>query len=529
MKRPAARTNKRLMRRQIEVYFILYLAAILFLLPNKREKAPTSDPNLALELISSRFFIAPERLTLNCQILTTGSTTNVIQLDSVNTITYSGDYTDVHYEFFVEDISLRQTVVAMSARQAIAGSFRMEEDSRRGAVLFYWKPDTRDRRNRTFTVRVVATGRPNVPASITEPDLRSRLQRIINDASRVDTAQTTFTINVINSGLGIGTGDTLLASQTLASTGANVVVANVRGAPVAFRLPPDFRPPPAGEFALLPQQPSLSTLPFQKWSNIVLVSQMNLQREQRGSPQVEVFKSDPNDEKGGAFITETLDNTFRMSGTAPASGVMNVRVTITRAEDGKRATTEFVVKASPLQPPDIPQRMNPGISYKFTPNLDFLTGQDLRASVSERGGTERYSSPQGSAFIFTPAESDAGKTLLFSRFINGQRVGEVYSIAVEDFPLPEILTVVQEGAKLIVRTRCFGTVGGRENRVTIDVSKATNAQVSERYGDIYRSDDRQEYSQLFELRRVDATKPITGSIRAVDAKNKFSAMKSVER
>jgi hypothetical protein len=525
MKRGSARTTTKRTRRQIEVYFILYLAAVLFLLPDKREKTPASEPNLALEILSSRFFIAPERLTLNCQILTTGSTTSVIQLDSVNTITFSGDYTDVHYEFFVEDISLRQTVVAMSARKAIAGSFRMEEDSRRGAVLFFWKPDTRDRRNRTFSVRVVATGRPVVPLSITDPELRSRLQRIINDASRVDTAQTTFTINVFNTGIGIGIADTL---SSVSSTGATFV-ANVGGAPVTFRVPSDFRPPPAGEFALLPQQPSLITLPFQKWNNIVLVSQLNLQREMRGTPQVEVVKSDPNDEKGGAFITETLDNTFRMSGTAPASGVMNVRVSVTRAEDGKRASTEFVVKASPLQPPDIPQRMNPGISYKFTPNLDFLTGQDLRASIAERGGTERYSSPQGSAFIFTPAESDAGKTLMFSRFINGQRVGEVYAIAVDDFPPPEILTLVQEGTKLIVRTRCFGTVGGRENRVTIDVSKASNVQVSERYGDIYRSDDRQEYSQLFELRRIDATKPVTGAIRAVDAKSKASAVKSVEK
>jgi hypothetical protein len=515
-------------RRQIEVYFILYLAAILFLLPNKREQSPDSDPNLVLKVLSSRFFIAPEKLTLNCQIQTIGSTTSIVQLDSVNTITFSGDYTNVHYEFFVEDALLRQNVVAMSARKSIAGAFRMEEDDRRGVATFFWTPDLRDRRSRTFTVRVVATARPVVPATITDPTLRQKLQAMIDDASRVDTAETSFTINVVSFGASdqIVFNDSLRASTTTSGT---VVVngATLGGSQPTFRLPPDFRPPAPGDFTLVPQNSIIETLPFQTWSTAVLVSgEINLRNN---TPKINVARSDPNDTQGSAYMTDLGSNLIRIAGIAPSSGVMTVQVVLTRTEDNKRSVAEFTVRSSPLQRPVLPQKMFPGITYEIKPQLDFLTGQELRAALLELGGKERYSSPQGSTFAFTPLESDVGKTLTFERYVNGRRVGDVYTVVIEDFPPPEIVEIVPEGRLLLVRTRCFGTVGGQINRVVLDASKLQNAIIRERYGDLYRNDDRQETSQLFEIRRADADKSISGMFRALDRKNRASLIKQLDR
>ncbi|MBL7990253.1 MAG: hypothetical protein JNN25_02335, partial [Candidatus Kapabacteria bacterium] len=83
--------RKRRTRRQVEIYFVLYLAALLLLLPTKRERAPESDPSLVYELLKSRFIIAAERPTMNCQLLVIGDSVRVVTLDSVNTVSSSGD------------------------------------------------------------------------------------------------------------------------------------------------------------------------------------------------------------------------------------------------------------------------------------------------------------------------------------------------------------------------------------------------------------------------------------------------------
>jgi hypothetical protein len=253
------------------------------------------------------------------------------------------------------------------------------------------------------------------------------------------------------------------------------------------------------------------------------------------APQVNVIKSDINDTQGSAFLTDVGDNLMQISGIAPSSGVMTVRVVVARAEDNKRVVTEFNVRSSQLQRPTLPQRMYPGITYEFNPNLAFLTGQELRAVLAEpsKDGTretkERYSSPQGSAFVFTPAEGDAGKTLVFERYINGRRVGEVYTVPVEDFAGPEVLEITPQSRILLVRTKCSGMVRGDMNRVTFDASKLSNAIVAERFGDIIRNESLQETIQLFEIRRAEPDKPVTGAFRVVDKKNRASAVKSAER
>jgi len=526
-------------RRQIEVYFILYLAALLFLLPNKRERAPESDPSLVRTLLSSRFFIVAAKPSLVCQISPVSSSTNVLSLDSVNTIALSGDVTDVHYEFTIEDRSERQIITTISARRQASGIFRMEEDARFGEARFYWYPDLRDRRNRSFNVKVVATARPVVPANI-DAATRARLEKLLNDEGRLDTARTEFTISVIVGSGGGNPFDTLIAANGIGVGQAPALTSGgVVGNPAFAQAPfgsagtlPNMamRPSAPGEPDLVPRFQQVETYPFQQWENIIQVSGMNLREETRQIPKVFVLRSNPNDNSGNAVITDIRQQSIVLSGTAPsAGGVMQVRVPIVRSADGREFTTEFSVRALPVQRPNIPQKMYPGVEYTFDPALPFITGQELRAVlVEQQTGRERFSSPQAAKFTFAAKESDVGKNFVFTRGINNRNVGENYVISVEEFPAPEILELIPQNTIILVRARCFGQVNGQENRVTIDVGKLIKATIRERYGDMLHSTERQEITQLFELRRTEPDKPISGLIRVIDRKNRASRILTIE-
>jgi hypothetical protein len=168
--------------------------------------------------------------------------------------------------------------------------------------------------------------------------------------------------------------------------------------------------------------------------------------------------------------------------------------------------------------------MYAGVGYEFDPKLPFVTKQELRATLS-LGGKERSVSQQGEKFTFSPDESDIGKTFLFERFVGGKRVGEVYYVKVEEFSAPEIVEVFSQGVDEFVRTRCYGQVNGTDNRVTLEVKG--NLKVTERFGD--RRSDPPATLQLFKLSKSDASKPYTGTIRAIDSKGRASIARFINR
>lgn len=510
-------------RRQIEIYFILYLVALLLLLPDKRERTPESDPSLVYEILKSRFFIAAEKPTLNCQLVAVGDSVRIIALDSVNTVSFGGEVSDVHYEFQVED-ELQGQVLSISSQKPQLGVFTMQEDTKRGLAQFFWQPARNEKRSRTLNVRVIATGKPIIPPTITRPDVREKLERILNEAGRRDTVQTEFTINIsfIDGGrnfavLGQNV-DSLVSALQRASTLASVAAQPT----IVFNRAPVL---PPGEFGLGPVNERIDALPFGQWENQVNVYGMiNLRTETRIPPRIEILRTDKTDGSGSATVSDVRENVLIIKGSAPSAGLMTVRLSVLRS-DGKQQITDFTVRAMPIALPDVPKKMFAGVSYEFDPQLPFITGQEMRA-VLLLGGRERAIGQQGAKFTFTPDEADIGKTFTFERTVAGKRIGEVYSIRVEEFPPPEIVEVVAQGAIDIVRTRCYGLVNGRENRVTLEAKG--NLTVSERFGDRERT-AQQETFQRFEVRRSDVNEPLRGTLRAIDAKGRASIAKFLER
>lgn len=522
-KRPTKHQKKRRSRRQVEIYFVLYLASLLLLLPNKRERAPESDPSLVYELLKSRFIIAADRPTLNCQLLAIGDSVRVVALDSLNAVSSSGDVGEVHYEFQVEDETQGQ-VLTISAQQPQMGIFTMKEDAPRKRAEFFWQPARNERRNRTLKVMVIATAKPVIPATITRPEVRERLSKLLTEENRYDTARTEFTITIsfLDAGRSLALNNINVDSLVSALRASSATVA--AALPTTFITPRSFVQPPPGDFSLYAVNERVECLPQQQWENTIRVYGMNLRTEGRGDPKTEILRTDRNDGTGTAIIDEVKGDMIRLKGNAPNLGLMTIRVVVTRAGDGKQNIIDFPVRATPLQAPDIPRRMYAGVGYEFDSKLPFVTGQELR-SVLSLAGRERSVGQQGAKFTFVPDESDIGKTFAFERFIGGRRVGEVYYVKVEEFSAPEIVEIIPQGADEFVRTRCYGQAGGNDNRVTLEVKG--NLKVVERFGD--RRSEPPATLQLFKISKAEPDKPYKGTIRAIDNKGRASIARFIDR
>ena len=92
-------------KRVIDIYFVLYLAALIFLLPgpqNNNEPQNASNNSVPEQAL----MLYPEKTTLICTVLPSDSGNKIISLDSINTIYYTSFVNDINFEFIVEDQSI---------------------------------------------------------------------------------------------------------------------------------------------------------------------------------------------------------------------------------------------------------------------------------------------------------------------------------------------------------------------------------------------------------------------------------------
>ncbi|HYF03373.1 MAG TPA: hypothetical protein VEC36_08350, partial [Patescibacteria group bacterium] len=154
-------------RRSVDVYFVLYLAALILLLPNVKDEPKAESGTEFLNYLRelTDFTIQPEKTILTYQIERDSLRIKIISLDSTNAIFYSGDVEDVHYEFFVEDETLRQTLRLASDKPAPTNVFKISDRPEDRAAVFSWRPPANQKSNRFLRVRVRATARPKLAAN----------------------------------------------------------------------------------------------------------------------------------------------------------------------------------------------------------------------------------------------------------------------------------------------------------------------------------------------------------------------------
>ncbi len=500
-------------RRTVEIYFVLYLAAMLLLLPDERDiQHGSGTTGLVSALLQTNFSIVPEKNYLTARLQRNALGAVTITIDSVNTIAAIGNVRDVRYEFYIEDKSLGETLRLTSTTPSPTRIFTVLHDPASESATFVWRPRENESQSRIFTVRVVAKAKPVVPPAIRgNEQLRRQLEEIIANEETALTARTQF--------------------EVVISFGDNPVFASGNGGQsrvdtlVTIAIPPAFSQPPAaaagGDPVFDLEFKRIDVVAGEQWNNEARLYNLDLKNGVAEPPKVIILGENNN---GSAYVdhADANSNIVRIRGLAPTSGVMRVQLMAKRASDSRQVVAEFIVRPGAITQPYIPESMYAGRAYDFDPKLPMLTGQEVSATLYE-GLKERVNSNQGQAFTFMPQESDIGKTLRFERYINGKKVGESYAIPVMDYLPPRVVGVYTEPTRVVVKTQGFGPRSDIGKRVQLSYADLQNCSPPrEIYGDYTYDTKSSAHIQVFELLKIDKSKPVSGKVFAVDQKKRTS-------
>jgi hypothetical protein len=462
-------------RRGIEIYFVLYLAALMLLLSDSPKRESDLASTVLRNLFASTFTLIAEKPTLLCRAVLSSDTLTFLHFDSTNTIIPTGLVDSIRYRIIVEDQGSNQqtTLPIGSTTQLGHVSFTIEQVGQ--ALRLRWGLDSAELNPRLFRIRIEATALPQLPPSLTG-EQRDQLRALLSTHDRHLTSGISLTVGYlpqrqssqqpspqpVDTAL-VARLETLVAQRTSASE--------------------------LGNFALVPEHSTIGTLPSVQWENRIAIYGASPLRDIAGPPQVSGIPSAFVTIEGNSIVVRSLSST-------PSTA--NVRVTL-RRRDGAEASASFTVITHALQQPIVPTVMYPGVEYRYVPNLANLSGIDARALLRDDLNLIRASS-SGEPFVFTPSLSDTARTFYFERYAGKERIGQVIAIECEMFPAPEIISVQRDGDRsMLIICRAYGLASDERSRVRIEVDPPNAARVQELYGNSSYSEELHARIQQFRL------------------------------
>ncbi len=504
-------------RRMIEIYFVLYIAALVMLLPSKKDdQLPEANAELLAAIFRQSFTLVPEKTVLNCRLIADSTGYSIVSLDSTNQILCTGNVKDVQFECVIVDLSLNHSLKLIASQPTRNQLFTLENVAGKQAVNFKWIPPPFERANRSFLVRVKANAAPNIVHG------NDSLERMMNAAGARLTAETQFSVNVIYENGGAFTS----GGQIVQLKGFQPDTSSVAALPTSpgNQLPTTVNQQ-LGDYYLQPQNTLVRSIAYQQWTNKIFMAGIS-SGEFSKAPSIKIERSQ-NESGGTATISEIRGNEIILGGVSPSSGTMRVQLIARRAADGKEMNVNFTIQPQPIQAPVLEQKMYPGQTYTIIPNLPMLTDGGEVKAVLKDGTRERVVSPQGAPFVFTPDIADTQKILTFERSIGGKQVGQSLSVRIESFPSPEVLEPSFRNGLVYIQTRSYGMQNGKMNESRLEITEGNAGSPIDQRGDMQRDPKSLVVIQTFRIRPLDANKPFNFKVRAIDARGKSSASKQI--
>lgn len=475
-------------RKPIEIYFILYLAALMLLIPDlkQKEKNGKTDSNFS----DNVFRIFPEKNILTTRISFDSLGHTVIQSDSVNYIYYSGDADNVTYEFQVINKNLNQYITINSEDNAF-NFFRYYEMPELKAVLFVWKPPIIDRRNYVLDVKVTAIGTKKKSSNNTDNLLKSTTQFSLV-VSYIDN-QTGLPFTIANSdSIGSGRIDTVYQQ-------------NLMGYSELFV---DF------------QERKVRNLINEDWENKVIVYGVNLINDLKRKPEIWI-NNKPENNNGTVYIKQITSNSITLGGRTPQFGNSRVKVKITRKADGSTIEDEFNLEPLPISEPIFSSIIYPNQQYAINPNFPNIDNKNFSVRVFSDNKT-LYSSNSNNSFMLTVDDGLINKTVFMERYINGNLYGRTYQIQVKSYPNPNISKIQSIGTNRVrIIVNSFGISAGKENYIK-SVEIEGNGVYKELVGQTVTNRKELTYTQVYEVIPQNDNKPFEFKIRVQDNRGVWS-------
>lgn len=340
--------------------------------------------------------------------------------------------------------------------------------------------------SRSYLVTIRAFARPDIGDN-------STMNKIIEGVGSVLRTEAKFSISILAEGLG-NEEQTKIVQMPAETTYSKVTVVS----PLPNIQNPEDQnrkgQSSVQEFSLLPINSKLSNLSFQPWSNKIVITGITNLNDYEKKPSIRIGSISD----GTAEISEIKTDALIVKGYAPKNSSMKVIVTAQRKIDNKELSAEFVVTSQEAKP-IYPLYMYPGLTYQFKSGLPFM--REVR-SLLKNGNSVLLSSPNGSDFDFTPEQSDIGQTLTFERQYNGATYGQLFTINIVPYPVPEIIKESKANGYALIEIKTMGINNGKLNRsklLVIDGSNSNCIGPQELFGNIKQDEKKANKSSAIQI------------------------------
>lgn len=515
------KVNKSDKRRGSEIYFVLYLSALILLLPGKQEKKSSDAVDAITALFQQSFSLLPEKNSLLSKITTDSTGASILQLDTSNVLLLTGNVSDISFECIVEDQN-NDEVIQVASKEG--EHFSIVYDSTKKLVFFSWHPPismlSSLNKSLSYVVTVKAKAKPFISGKNPE------LQQLLRNTDATLQTEARFSISILTEGQGEAppkivympaetTFTRMIFQPSQIQQQTPPAIADANGQKVGVQIMEQ-------EFTLQPREAKMEVMAFQEWQNKIFVQGIYTPNDYAEKPIVNVVYRNK-DMSGTANLLDFREGSIIVGGVAPASNAMTVKVTSRRKYDNKEVTTEFIVDPKNLNDPIIPNFMYPFTQYKFNPEMPTSNNMDARA-ILRNSQRILEDNQRGLPFTYKPDIEDTGTVVYFERLINGKPIGKSYSIRIRPFEPPQIIGKTNKEGQVEVFVRSFGKFDGKQNRCKIIFAEGTavNIIAAQDNSADFDAKDGFNNNQKFSIRPKDKSKPFSAMVHAVDKYGKLS-------
>ncbi len=461
-------------RTKVEIYFILYLAALILILPDSKKSDEIENDSKKIELR-----LVPERTVLNLRMLKKDGRNNIVKFDSVNKVFFDGNYDNIDFTYTISDVNRGETVEINELNNS-KEQFQITENLQEKYINFKWNPDFNFDYNSTYLVKLTAFIEKNGQSKTSSIQFTLNtlfLNQVINpDLVNNQFDSTANDFNYLNSAISIPTN----LSEMDAKVSKNPII----------------------------------TFADNEWINYARIYNISSIDDLVGPPKVTIRGDSL---LGGTARFESSEgNNFVFSGMSPTYDTMKVVVKVRRKADDSEFSFDFMVIPSPRVAPDIPSVMYIGENYNLNTRLESSTTLDSYTIIKSGNNFEkRYNNSQ---FYFTPDASMLESNVTLTRYVENKRL-DSYNLTVKRKPRAVVEYIEIKDNRIILKTKTFSLQ--RNKNYVEKVKNNANLKFNDILGKSYFDDGYQ--FQTFESERLD--KPINSIEIQLVEKNGYTSAK----
>jgi len=465
-----------------EIYFVLYLMAVLLLLPEGKK---IYDEYIVSE--QNNAYIKSEKSSLNVKLKYINGKSTIISADTVNVIYPVGKIDSIKYNFRIINNNISNDIY-QSDVNIESTAFEIIENNE-GLVRFEWSPQKINSFDRNFEVKVDAK---IFSLSNSEPSISS-----------VRFAVNTYYID----------DEIIIAANE--QNNSNTITDNSLSSNNEFNIPQNNQSQiPLNSISFFPENP-VTAMALTRWNSVVRVFGVDLTKEIKGLPKLKF------DSKYDVKVENIENNSIYLSGITSAEQPYKVEVEIERNADNRIASTEFIVKPLLIPYPDYKKVMYPNYSYTIKTNLPRNNKSSAKLFYKDK---LIISSEDGSNIEWIPQFSDTNKVFKLNRYIDDKVIDSKSDLRVISPPLPEITKKSFSNGFLFITTKSYGKLKNGSNNIITKLEFNRNKieyqdlNGQSQYGDNY----------IIQVFRVKVNSDFNSiDIQAVDSRGEYSLIEKI--